>query len=62
MIFARAYVNQDNPYTYFYMFKTVFRIMGTLCQTEVKWQHIHGSGFGALVMDMDSKQLLGNVL
>lgn len=62
MTFARAYVNQENPYTYANMFREVFRIVGSLCQTEVKWRHLHGTGLGALVMDMDSKQLSGNIL
>jgi hypothetical protein len=62
MTFARAYINQENPYIYTYMFREVFRIVGSLCQTEVKWQHLHGTGLRALVMDMDSKQLSGNIL
>jgi hypothetical protein len=62
MTFARAYVNQENPYTYARMFKQAFQIIGDLCQKEVKWIHIHGTGFGALVMDMDSKQLSGMFL
>ncbi|KFX86620.1 hypothetical protein V490_09003 [Pseudogymnoascus sp. VKM F-3557] len=30
-----------------------------LTQKPVQWKHLHGSGFGALVMDMDSKQMSG---
>ena len=62
MTFARAYVNQENPHTYMRMFTEVFRLIGELCQNQVKWKYLHGSGFESMIMDMDSHQLTGNIL
>jgi len=36
--------------------------MSERLQKPIQWQHIHGRGIGAVVMDMDSKQLSGTVL
>jgi hypothetical protein len=41
------------------MFKRVFSIIEERLQTPVHWQHLHGDGFAAMVMDMDTKQLPG---
>lgn len=63
MTFCRAYISGENPCTYAFMFKHVFRIVAKLCQRLITWRHLSqdGTGFGALIMDMDSKQLTGNV-
>jgi len=61
MTFGRCYLNQQNSYAYKRMFQETFRIIGSLCQREVQWKHIHGTGFGALVLDMDSAQFKGNI-
>lgn len=59
MTFIRVYVNQDSTSIYYQLFTKVFTILEQLTQKPVQWKHLHGSGFGALVMDMDSKQMSG---
>jgi hypothetical protein len=44
---------------YYEMFKRVFTLIETKFGYPVRWQHLHGEGFTALVMDMDTKQLPG---
>ena len=59
MTFARVYVNQDSTSMYYELFTRVFKVISRITQKPVYWQHLHSSGFGALVMDMDSKQMSG---
>ena len=44
---------------YYQMFKRVFALIEERFSHRVRWQHLHGEGFTALVMDMDTKQLPG---
>lgn len=46
---------------YYQLFTRVFRLIEERFGFTVRWQHIHGEGFGALVMDMDTKQLPGRL-
>ena len=64
MTFCRAYISGENPHTYAFMFKHVFRIITELCNQSVTWKHLNqnGTGFGALIIDMDSKQLTGKLI
>lgn len=59
MTFVRVYVNQDSTAMYYELFTRVFKVLSRITGKPVYWQHLHGSGFGALVMDMDSKQMSG---
>lgn len=59
MTFCRAYVNWESTEMYTILFQKAFRIIGQQAGKLVQWQHIHGSGFGCIVMDMDSKQMAG---
>jgi hypothetical protein len=43
---------------YYRMFKRIFELISNL-GFDVRWQHLDGTGFSALVMDMDTKQLPG---
>jgi hypothetical protein len=55
----RVLVNQETTEMYYQMFKRVFDLIETRFGYPVRWQHLHQEGFGALVMDMDTKQLPG---
>jgi len=56
---VRVIVNQDSVEMYHRMFTRVFSLMEERLQTSIHWQHLHGDGFTAMVMDMDTKQLPG---
>jgi hypothetical protein len=42
-------------------FKQIFSLISIRLEKVVKWQHLHGEGFGAVVTDMDKGQLEGNI-
>jgi len=44
------------------MFTRVFSLIAERLQTSISWQHLHGDGFAAMVMDMDTKQLPGKYI
>lgn len=52
-------MNQDSTEMYYQMFKRVFALIKRKYNYSVRWKHLHGEGFAALVMDMDTKQLSG---
>ena len=41
------------------LFQRLFNTVYERLQTPITWQHIHGSGFAAVVSDMDAKQVVG---
>lgn len=45
---------------YFYTFQRIFTAWEK-CGYRVYWAYLHQVGFKAVVMDMDTKQLPGNV-
>jgi hypothetical protein len=47
---------------YYKMFTRVFSLIAERLQTSIHWQHLHGDGFAAMVMDMDTKQLPGEYI
>jgi hypothetical protein len=47
---------------YYRLFTRVFELIEQRFGFVVRWQHIHGEGFSAMVMDMDTKQLPGMIL
>ncbi|RDW94632.1 hypothetical protein BP5796_00395 [Coleophoma crateriformis] len=57
MTFVRVYVNQQSTQMYTTLFREVFRIISQQTGYKIQWQHLHGSGFGCIVMDMDSAQM-----
>ncbi|CAG8980989.1 hypothetical protein HYALB_00013550 [Hymenoscyphus albidus] len=59
MTFVRVYVNQQSTEMYTTLFREVFRIITLQVGHEIKWQHLHKTGFGCIVMDMDSSQMSG---
>lgn len=62
MTFVRVFVNYQSTEMYTTLFREVFRIIGEQTGQPVKWQHLHQSGFGCIVMDMDSMQMSGNII
>ena len=52
-------MNQESTEMYYQMFQRVFALIENKFGFQVRWQHLHGEGFTALVMDMDTKQLPG---
>ncbi|OCK85458.1 hypothetical protein K432DRAFT_33984 [Lepidopterella palustris CBS 459.81] len=57
--FARIFVNQDTTEMYKRVFQHFFQIVEDQYQIPIRWQHLHGSGFQAVVLDQDSKQYAG---
>lgn len=60
--FARIFVNAKSAFIYEEAFKQIFGLISVRLEKEVKWQHLHGGGFGAVVTDMDKEQLEVNIL
>ena len=54
-------MNQESVEMYYRMFTRVFSLIEERLQTSVHWQYLHGDGFAAMVMDMDTKQLPGTI-
>jgi hypothetical protein len=46
---------------YYELFSRLFQTIERVCETEIRWQHIHGDGFVCATMDMDTKQMPGNI-
>jgi hypothetical protein len=44
------------------MFQRLFKLVENVLETQVRWHHLHNSGFKAIVTDMDSKQFSGKIL
>ncbi|OBT90096.1 hypothetical protein VE02_02521 [Pseudogymnoascus sp. 03VT05] len=59
MTFVRVFVNQESTEMYTQLFHTVFNAIAKETGQRIQWRHLHQSGFGAVVMDMDSKQMSG---
>jgi hypothetical protein len=59
---ARAIVNCESVEMYYEVFTQVFKLVGKVCETPIRWQHIHGEGFVSVTMDMDTKQMPGKPL
>lgn len=60
MTFARIYVNYESREMYTRIFHITFEaIAKDVNIPQVTWKHLHDSGIGRIVMDMDSKQMSG---
>ncbi|KFY25698.1 hypothetical protein V491_01634, partial [Pseudogymnoascus sp. VKM F-3775] len=57
MTFVRVFVNQESTEMYTSLFHTVFNAIAKETGQRIQWKHLHQSGFGSVVMDMDSKQM-----
>ena len=44
---------------YYHVFQAIFDIAKARYQLEARWRHIHGSGFGCVLSDQDTKQVPG---
>ncbi|KAF2809704.1 uncharacterized protein BDZ99DRAFT_387971, partial [Mytilinidion resinicola] len=56
---ARVLVNRESVVLYERMFSMFFDTVSKLFEVPILWFHIHGRGFRAMVMDMDTKQMPG---
>ena len=52
----------DTTRGYRLMFQRLFKLVENVLETQVRWHHLHNSGFKAIVTDMDSKQFSGKIL
>ena len=59
MTFVRVFVNHESTEMYTQLFHAVFNAIAKETGQRIQWKHLHQSGFGAIVMDMDSKQMSG---
>ena len=59
---VRAYVNHDTSLMYQRLFTTIFELLARILgKPYIPWKYLHGSGIGAIVSDMDSKQTAGSI-
>lgn len=58
----RVIVNHESVEMYYKMFTRVFSLIAERLETSIHWKHLHGNGFTAMVMDMDTKQLPGKYI
>jgi len=59
MTFARIYVNKKTSTVYELAFKRLFHAIQCRTESQVRWRHLHDTGFEAVVTDMDEAQLEG---
>jgi hypothetical protein len=57
--FARVYVNKKDASVYELAFKRLFHAVQCRTESEIRWRHLHDTGFEAVVTDMDPAQLEG---
>jgi hypothetical protein len=55
-------VNCDTQKMYENLFQDLFPLIEEASGTPVRWQHIHGSGIEAVLVDMCHKQASGKFL
>ncbi|OXV06169.1 hypothetical protein Egran_06063 [Elaphomyces granulatus] len=59
LVLARVFVNSDTQKMYEYLFQNIFPLIEETSGAAVRWQHIHGSGIEAVLVDMCHKQASG---
>jgi hypothetical protein len=59
LVLARVFVNSDTQKMYEYLFQNIFPLIEETSGAAVRWQHIHGSGIEAVLVDMCNKQASG---
>ncbi|KAF2187046.1 hypothetical protein K469DRAFT_749436 [Zopfia rhizophila CBS 207.26] len=57
--FLRVFVNQESTRMYYEVFKRVFTLLRDVYHLPIAWNYLSGSGFQAVIMDMDTKQCPG---
>lgn len=57
--FARIFVNQETTEMYLRVLQFFFSLLKDRFQIDIRWYHLHGSGFRAIIMDQDPKQYAG---
>jgi hypothetical protein len=62
LVLARVFVNSDTQKMYEYLFQNIFPLIEETSGTAVRWQHIHGSGIEAALVDMCNKQASGKFI
>lgn len=58
---CRVFTTEDTTEGYYIIFKKVYDIIYKLTGKKLTFRAIHGTGLHALVMDMDNKQIEGNL-
>jgi hypothetical protein len=41
------------------LFQRLFNVITLRLGRPIRWQHLHGDGFAAVISDMDAKQVTG---
>jgi hypothetical protein len=59
MTLARVYVNYESSRMYYQLFTKLFDLITQWTGQDAHWIHLHGRSFGAIVSNMDSKQITG---
>lgn len=59
---ARMFINQESAKLYTKCFELLYHHIEKVTAKEVKWKHIHGTGFIGITADMDSKQMSGRYI
>lgn len=54
-------MNGESVEMYHAVFLRVFQLIEEKTGVQVHWRHIHGDGYAAAVMDMDTKQVPGKM-
>ncbi|KAN0083275.1 hypothetical protein V8E54_002363 [Elaphomyces granulatus] len=59
LVLARVFVNSDTQKMYEHLFRDLFTLIEEASGASVQWQHIHGSGNEAVLVDTCNKQASG---
>jgi len=59
--FARVFINAQSHIAYYKAFEALFRLISSKLEHEIRWKHLHSSGWTCIVTDMDRGQLQGNI-
>ncbi|KAF1814376.1 hypothetical protein P152DRAFT_413142 [Eremomyces bilateralis CBS 781.70] len=57
--FARVFINAQSSTAYTKAFEALFGLLSSKLEREIRWKHLHGTGFACIVTDMDRGQLQG---
>ena len=55
----RVFMNHESPIAYKMLFTYVFKLLEDVLGTPIQFHYLHNSGFQAIVVDMDYKQMKG---
>lgn len=57
----QVFINQETAEGYKLLFEQVFSLISEVCERPVQFHYLHGSGIKAIVVDMDAKQMSGEL-